>query len=100
MPKYLPWICIAMLLIGMAPLPFGYYTLLRIVSFSTFAIGTFISFKKGHESLWIYYGLMAMLFNPFLPIEHAKWMWIFFDILAVGLLFFTSKEVTINKRPS
>jgi hypothetical protein len=94
MPKYIPKICIVMLLIGIAPLPIGYYMLLRFVACGTFALGALIAYERNHQSITIYYGMMALLFNPFFPIEHAKVMWIVFDIVAAGLLLATSKQVT------
>ena len=104
MPKYIPRICIVMLLIGIAPLPIGYYALLRIVTSGTFALGALIAYERNHQSIMVYYGLVALLFNPFFPIEHAKVMWIVFDIAAAGSLLATSKKVTeisdLNEPPS
>jgi len=93
MPKYVPRICILMLLIGIAPLPMGYYTLLRFVVCGTFAVGAFYAYEKNHHSIMIFYGLMAVQFNPFFPFMYPKGQWIIDDIFAAGLLLVTSKYV-------
>jgi hypothetical protein len=94
MPKYIPRICILLLLIGLAPLPIGYYTLLRFVVCGTFAVGALIAYERDHQGIMIIYGLMAVLFNPFILFVYPKVQWIIDDILAAGLLLATSKYVT------
>lgn len=93
MPKYIPRICILLLLIGLAPLPSGYYTLLRFVVCGTFAVGAFYAYEKNHHSIMICYGLMAVQFNPFIPFMYPKAQWIIEDIVAAGLLLVTSEYV-------
>lgn len=85
-----------MLLVGIAPLPIGYYTLLRIVVCGTFALGALTAFEKNYSGIAMSYGMLAALFNPFFPIDHGKVMWIVFDIVAIGILLATSKYVTEN----
>ena len=83
-----------MLLLAILPLPIGYYTFLRFITFSTFAIAAYIAHKNGKEDLPIYYGLIALLFNPIFPIYHAKEVWIVFDLISAFLLYKTAKHIT------
>lgn len=61
-------ICAAILFIGVANLPIGYYTFLRIA----ITIGTVVvcisEWGKPSKSWLIAFGAIAILFNPIIPI--------------------------------
>jgi uncharacterized membrane protein len=79
-------------------LPYGYFTLLRFV---VFAVGGYIayrSYQKDGESLTLWlFGLIAILFNPIIPIHLERETWWVID-LVVGVIFlislFSKKDVT------
>lgn len=76
---------IALLLIGLADLPGGYYTLLRIVVSITGAIVCAAEYKaKEKVNLWvILYAALVILFNPIIPIYlYDKDIWIPIDIIS------------------
>ena len=85
--KPLLLICAVLLLFGIAELPIGYYTFLRIVV--TFgAVLVLISENKEGINLWIItFGLIAILFNPIFPIYlHDKNIWHIIDLIT-GIIF-------------
>jgi hypothetical protein len=94
MPNYIPKICIALLLIAVLPLPIWFYSFLRFVVCGTFALGALIAYERSRQDVFIYYGLVALLFNPFFPIFHSKEIWVVFDLVAALLLYKTAKYVT------
>jgi FtsH-binding integral membrane protein len=96
MPLAVIYICTAMLLIGAAPLPYGYYTLLRIVACGVFAFSAFISYERKHNLLPWVFGLLALLFNPIITVHLPKEVWAIIDIAAGIFLFFTAKSVRAN----
>lgn len=77
----------AMLLIAVAPLPYGYYNLLRIAVCGCCA---YLSLKyHEHEGLspWVcVLAGLALLFNPIVPIHMTKEAWVIFDLSAAGLI--------------
>lgn len=80
---------IALLLIGLADLPAGYYTLLRIVISITGAIICVAEYKsKEKVNFWvILYAALVILFNPIIPIYlYDKDIWIPIDIIASILI--------------
>lgn len=85
--KLLLWICGAMLLLALAPLPIGYYTLLRLVVTIT-AVLMAVMYYKQEKIIWtLIFGLIALTFNPLIPIYLGnKDIWIPIDIL-VSFLF-------------
>jgi len=78
----------AMLLIGIADLPYGYYTFLRIVVFVV-SLYSVYQIKDSEKNVWIllYVGL-AILFNPIIPIHlYDKEIWMVIDGLAGVFMF-------------
>ena len=80
-------VCSGLLFLATAGLPNGYFTFLRIVV--TIVAGSVVleEIEKG-VNLWvIYFGLIAILFNPIIPIHfYDKSIWMPIDII-VGLSF-------------
>jgi hypothetical protein len=79
----LSFIAAIMLTIGCINLPIGYYTFLRIVVCSV-AVMLIIDVAKSNVNYkLIINGLIAILFNPFIPIYlHNKTAWMIIDIIA------------------
>lgn len=78
-----------MLLIAVLDLPYGYYTLLRIVVFIVAGIIAFLAFKNDKELLLILFGAISILYNPIIPVYLNKNTWIIIDVL-VAVLFVLS----------
>ena len=89
------FICALLLFIAVANLPIGYYTFLRI-AITIGAISYIISeFVKGFNFWLIGFVLIAILFNPLLPIYlNDKQAWMPIDI--IGGLLFLMKSVLIE----
>ena len=89
---------IALLLIGLADLPTGYYTLVRIAVCLVSALSCYWSYKSDEKIgiATVTFGLLALLFNPFIPIYlHDKEIWTVIDIAAailLGVRYFTLKD--------
>ncbi len=85
--KQLSFICAGLLILGVFQLPIGYYTFLRIIV-SIGAVTILVNEFKGELEPWIItFGIIAILFNPILPIYlHDKTMWVLIDLVA-GVLF-------------
>lgn len=96
MPTAVIYICAAMLFVGAAPLPYGYYMLLRLVAFSVFAFAVYIAYEKKYKTLPWVYGFMALVFNPIIKIHFPKEIWAVVDIAAGILLLATAKSVKAN----
>lgn len=96
MPTAVIYICAAMLFIGAASLPYGYYMLLRLVAFGVFAFAAYVAYEKKKTALPWVYGFMALVFNPIVKIHFPKEMWAIVDIAAGLLLLATAKAVRTN----
>lgn len=80
-------ICGALLLTGMADLPIGYYTLIRFTTTIGASWVVYSEFSDNPGPSVILFGLIAILFNPIIPIHlHSKETWQVIDGV-VGIIF-------------
>ena len=75
------------LLICLAPMPYGYYTLIRIVATLIFVIFALQYYKDKKEGLALAFGLFAILFQPLIKISLGKAIWNLIDVIVATLLF-------------
>lgn len=96
------WICFipaVLLIIGMADLPIGYYTFLRIVVFITSCILAYAHYSQENKLSFgaVLFGLIALLFNPLLPVYlNDKDTWAALDMIS-AIIFAAEYFVMRNK---
>lgn len=76
----------ALLLLCLAPMPYGYYQLVRFVSIVLFALFAYNYWIKEIKPLAITYGALALLFQPFIKVSLGRAMWNVTDVVALGLI--------------
>jgi len=92
-------ISIVMLLLAILPLPYGYYTLLRLVVCITVVLLAWQCYIKQKIS-WVWLlGFIALIFNPVFPLYFEKGLWIVIDlIVAIILSVYLQKSIHNNMR--
>jgi hypothetical protein len=93
-PLTLIYIISAMLFLSIASMPYGYYTLLRIVVCTTFIFASIISYYRNYKNLTLLYALISIIFNPIIKIHFDKEVWIFIDVIASIILIVTANKIT------
>lgn len=89
---YIP-ACIAV--IAILPLPIGFYTLVRIALFGFGAWTAFHMFKQSNN-IWILFALIAVLFNPIMPIYlYDKSIWAVLDIFTAIAFIWAAKTKNV-----
>jgi len=96
MSKNVIYIVAGMLFLGAMPLPYGYYTLMRLIACGIFAFASFVSYNRKNPTLPWVYGFLAVLFNPVFKIHLPKEVWIVIDIGAGIFLLATGKSIRID----
>jgi hypothetical protein len=93
-------IAATMLFFATMELPYGYYRLLRWV---ICGISVFLAYKsyEMNKITWVWImGIIAILFNPLIPIHLDKESWMFIDIVAaftyLASILFIKKKESIN----
>lgn len=83
----------AVLLLCLAPMPYGYYQLVRIVAMIGLDIMAYLYYKRNMMPLAITFGGLALLFQPFIKVALGRTMWNVVDVVvAVGLVMLWIKE--------
>lgn len=89
--KSIPWyvwgVPAALLLLATARLPYGYYTFTRIVVCAAGALLAYTGWNEGRmqRAFAIALVLMAVLFNPLIPIHLGREVWLFLDLAAAAI---------------
>lgn len=86
-----------LLLIAVGDLDYGYYEILRIIVtiFATVFVYMFKAFEN--ISLMIIMIIVAILFNPILPIHLDKDTWVFLDFISSILFLISAISVMKNQ---
>ena len=87
--RYVPLYLAVALLICLAPMPYGYYTLIRMLATLVFGIYAYRCNMAKKESLtWIFVTL-ALLFQPFIKVALGRIVWNIIDVIvAIGMIMF------------
>ena len=98
-PHLVPCIVAAvMALVAIADLPYGYYTLMRLVVCAT-AVFVLVVAARSRQmwAVWLF-GMTALLFNPIVPVHLTKGMWQPIDFIA-GTMLVTAAFVIRTETP-
>lgn len=90
-----------MLFLALGRLPYGYYTLLRFVVCGTTAYGAYLASTEQKKPAWVWtFGIIAVLFNPFIPIHLTRDIWAVIDVAVALLLIVSLLFLRESKRPA
>jgi hypothetical protein len=95
-PKVIIYTASLMLLIGLLPMPYYYYNLLRICICGLFGLLAYNAHLKGSKALPWLFGFVAVTFNPLIKIHFPKEVWAAIDVVSAAILVVTVRH-TCNK---
>ena len=75
-----------LLLLCLAPMPYGYYQLVRIVAMIAFAVMAYQYYEKENVPLAITFGGLALLFQPFIKVALGRTLWNVVDVIVAVVL--------------
>ena len=91
--KYIILILAAMLLLCLAPMPYGYYQLTRFASMIVFGVLAYRYWNQEKKGLSITFGTLALLFQPFMKVALGRDLWNIVDVIvAIGLIVLVVME--------
>ena len=93
--KHIYIILAAMMLLCLAPMPYGYYMMVRFLAMVVFGVMAYRYYQEKMERMAWVFGILALLFQPFAKIALGRLIWNIVDVLvAIGLiiLFFVEKN--------
>src|SRR5712692_1490344 len=65
--------------------PYGYYTLLRLVSCATFSYLAYRAFAQDEQGWAWMLGITAVLYNPFIPVHLIRGIWSAINVVTIML---------------
>jgi len=90
--KYLIYLLIVLLLLCLAPMPYGYYVFVRWGAMVLFAMMAYNYWEKNKNLSIVFVGL-ALLFQPFMKVALGRTIWNVVDVLvAISLIFIVMKR--------
>jgi len=96
MPRSVIYIVAGALFLGIMPLPYDYYTLLRIIACVFFIWAAFIAFEQKRTTLPWVFCILSILFNPLIKIHLSKPIWMIVD--ASAAIFILMIQSKLNKQ--
>lgn len=85
--RFLLIVLAVLLLLCLADMPYGYYTLVRFVSAFAFAYLSYDYFNSKKERMGYVFAALAVLFQPFFKFSLGRTMWNIVDVIvAIGLI--------------
>ena len=76
----------ALMLLCLAPMPYGYYQLVRFVAMVAFGIMAYQYYLKQKSEAAVVFAVLALLFQPIYKIALGRAMWNVIDVLVAVLL--------------
>ncbi|OOR83809.1 DUF6804 family protein [Moraxella canis] len=93
MPKIVLYIAVVFLVLAVLPLPYGYYTLLRLIAFGVFAWAAYIGFERHDKILpWIFV-VLALVYNPIIKVYFPKEIWTVINLLSAAFLVLNQRKL-------
>ena len=80
-----------LLLLGILPLPYGFYIFLRLIVTIVSLFAAFKIVERQSNSFWILI-IISILFNPIIPVFLFKLAWIPIDLITSFYFFKLSKK--------
>lgn len=93
--KYIPLYLAAVLLLCLAPMPYGYYTFVRIMATVVYGLYAYRYYQAKREGLTWTFVTLALLFQPIAKVALGRVIWNVIDVIvAIGLivLFFWERK--------
>jgi hypothetical protein len=96
----IPYIVVALLsAIAIAPMPYGFYTFLKIAVTACAGVTAFLKFNSGDRGFFVWACVaLAIVFNPIIPIHLTKEIWMFLNLAVVILFGFFAYSIIKKSR--
>lgn len=84
----LSYISIIFLLLALLPMPYGYYTLLRLFIFITCCSYIFNDSDEKKSNFFYGWLILGLIYNPIIPVHLSRDIWQVVNILSILVISF------------
>ena len=82
-------VLVALMVLCLLPMPYGFYNLVRFISMIGFAILAGYAYQEGRNKLAVVYGSLLLMFQPFIKLALDGEIWNTVDIAVALFLIIT-----------
>lgn len=76
----------ALLLLCLAPMPYGFYQLVRFVAMIVFGVMAYKYYEQKNMPFAVVFGALALLFQPFFKVALGRTIWNIVDFVVAIIL--------------
>ncbi len=87
-----------LLLLCLAKMPYGFYQIVRFLAFAGFAYSAYFQYKAKSTDRMILFIVLALLFQPFLPLSLGRIIWNIVDVIVAGYLIYLLAQMHLKKK--
>jgi hypothetical protein len=81
-----------LLLLCLAKMPYGFYQIVRFLAFAGFGYLAYLEYKGKSIDRMVLFVILALLFQPFLPLSLGRVIWNIVDVVvALYLIYLLAK---------
>ena len=82
-----------LLLLCLAKMPYGFYQIVRFLAFAGFVYLAYLEYKGKNIDRMVLFAVLALLFQPFLPLSLGRVIWNIVDVVVAAYLIYLLVKV-------
>ena len=95
--NWIKTVLIALVYLSVFNMPYYYYEIMRVVCFVGFLIIAKLDYDKQNNSSAIFWVIIGLMLNPFVKLQIEKDVWLWIDVVIIGLLLLSFLRKDTNK---
>ena len=86
-----------LLLLCLAKMPYGFYQVVRFLAFAGFGYTAYLQYKSNNIDRMILFIVLALLFQPLLPIALGRVIWNIVDVVVACYLIYLLVKMHLKR---
>ena len=87
-----------LLLLCLAKMPYGFYQIVRFLAFAGFGYMAYLEYKGKNIDRMVLFVVLALLFQPFLPLSLGRVIWNIVDVIVAAYLLYLLAKIHLKSK--
>lgn len=87
-----------LLLLCLAKMPYGFYQIVRFLAFAGFGYLAYLEYKGKNIDRMVLFVVLALLFQPFLPLSLGRVIWNVVDVVVAAYLIYLLAKMHLKSK--
>ena len=87
-----------LLLLCLAKMPYGFYQIVRFLAFAGFGYMAYLEYKGKNIDRMVLFVVLALLFQPFLPLSLGRVIWNIVDVIVAAYLLYLRAKIHLKSK--